>query len=339
MPLLINYLLTSTLALSSASCEQESEPTRHTTDPIEHVIEVKSAPPDDDTHTLIFHPPEVVKTADDLLRALEFSDRGLSTLQASIMYDRVFDAAGDRQVRTGNVFLVTDPVLGAGEGEKTVRRRFAVHFTSLRLGNRLSDEDQHLIFDGRWLVERLATRRQYKKREIVREGEKFDPLRIGQGPFPLPIGQKREDILARYEAELLAPMEGLLAHEPDEQAKLEDFVTLGPDQRGATYYQLKLTPRKDITDDQDLREVRLWYREVDAQEERREEAAAPERRRLLPRLARTVNRAGDVSIIQLINVRVNERIEPSVFDTSQPSDPSWEVEIDHLPAPEAAPGG
>jgi len=42
----------------------------------------------------------------------------------------------------------------------------------------------------------------FQKRQVVAPGESFDPLSI-DGPFPLPLGQKRETVLARFDVKLI----------------------------------------------------------------------------------------------------------------------------------------
>jgi len=109
--------------------------------------------------------------------------------------------------------------------------------------------------------------------------------------MPIPIGQRKADILARYEAQLLEPGAGLEDH-----AELAAFA--------AGSVQLQLTPRND--DDQ-FREVRLWYRpEGDG--------------RLLPRMARTLNRNGDESTVRLVGTRLNAEVPESLLDTRPPAD-------------------
>ncbi len=59
------------------------------------------------------------------------------------------------------------------------------------------------LFDGRRLTERHDKSKSYGWREIVAEGEKIEPFRIGKGPFPLPFGQKKADILEHFTVTLL----------------------------------------------------------------------------------------------------------------------------------------
>lgn len=322
-------------------------PGRQTTGPIEHVMEVRD--PKNVVGTIVDEsepsaPPVQIKTADDLLLALQFADKDLKTLRAGVMFDKLNDAMGDRQVRTGTLWFAAD----AAAAGVPARRRFAVHFSKLQFDGRVREEDQHLLFDGEWFIEKMTTQKQFKKRQVVPAGQTVDPLKIGEGPFPIPIGQKRSEILKRYSAELLPASEGVVAQENEDAAKqqkeqegLIDFVsfvttrvkdpvtgTMKEQKTPATFYQLKLTLRPEYQDQESLREVRLWYRELSSAEG----AAAGGQgvRMLLPRMARTVNRAGDVSIVQLTNVKVNEPVEPGVMDTTPPTDPSWEVTVEPL---------
>jgi len=240
--------------------------------------------------------------AGDILTELEKGEEGLRTLQADVLYDRVFDIAGDRQKRYGRIAFEND----------SGKRRFAVMFTRMDVGGRVTEEDQSFVFDGRWLTERSDTRKQIIKREIVREGEDFDPLRIGQGPFPLPLGQKREDILDRYDAKELSPTEGLGAHDPADLPALERFV--------AGTRQVLLTIKPELKESEELHEIRLWYR------------PGQDGVRLLPRLARTVNRQGDVTLVQLVNVKVNEPFSTDVMTPAPPVNTGgWDIREERLP--------
>lgn len=327
--------------------QAQPAPGRQNTGPIEHVMEVRD--PKNVVGTIVDEsepsaPPVQIKTADDLLLALQFADKDLKTLRAGVMFDKLNDAMGDRQVRTGTLWFAAD----AGAAGVPARRRFAVHFSKLQFDGRVREEDQHLLFDGEWFIEKLTTQKQFKKRQVVPAGQTVDPLKIGEGPFPIPIGQKRSEILKRYSAELLPATEGVVAQENEDAAKqqkeqegLLDFVSfvttrvkdpvtgaMKEQKTPATFYQLKLTLRPEYQDQESLREVRLWYRELSSAEG----AAAGGQgvRMLLPRMARTVNRAGDVSIVQLTNVKVNEPVDAGVMDTTPPTDPSWEVTVEPL---------
>lgn len=240
-------------------------------------------------------------TAASLLAALETSDEGLETLQADIRYDRRFILQGDRHVRDGKLYFKVNP------GQEIVGARgrtFAIQFDELYVGDRKENDPQTWVFDGRWLTEVRPAIKRITRREVVREGERFDPLRIGEGPMPIPIGQKAADILSRYDAELL----------PSDKEAGEDGKSYLAGLKEPTW-QLKLTPRKDRPDKDEFKEIHVWYSQST----------------LLPRLARTINRAGDESYVALINLKRNEPLPKGAFAAPDAAEPGWEVQVVELP--------
>jgi len=232
--------------------------------------------------------------ARSLLEALERAADDIRTLRADIQYDRRFLLQGDRHVRRGTLYF------GQREREEGGRRRvFEVDFSVLYLGERREEDRQVWTFDGRWLVEKRPDKKQFIAREVAPPGADFDPLRLGEGPIPIPIGQEAEAVLSRYEVELLPAQAGL---DPEEDASLVAFVE--------DAWQLRLLPRSE---EDDFEEIRLWY----------------ERDALLPRMAMTTNRSGDVSVVQLANVRLNEALPEDVFRITPPAIGSgWDTQIE-----------
>lgn len=241
-----------------------------------------------------------IRTADDLLLALEREGDGIRTLRAGIRYQREFAVAGDIQTRTGTLFYRSEPASASGPD----RRAFAVNFDTMQVGGVLHrDREMVYIFDGSWVVEKHPRERQFIKRRVVPEGQAFDPLRLGEGPFPIPIGQKRADIVERFEATLVPVEEGL----PDDE--LVDFAARH------TTFQLHLVPRPAFARELELTEVRIWYQQS---------GEGP--LRLLPRMAWTKTADEDESVVQLINVRFNEPLPDGVMDTDAPGE-GWDVDV------------
>lgn len=253
-------------------------------------------------------PAGEITTAEALLEALERADASLRTLEADVVYDKTFDIGGDRQIRRGRLYYSDNK----GEG-KARARKFAVYFNQLIVGRRLEKEPKVYIFDGQWLVEKLPTQKQFIKRQIVGEGQEFDPLKIGEGPMPIPIGQRKDETLARFNAELLGPEVGL--PEPEEG---EEVAAKALREHVAGTMQLRLTPRSGSEEARDFLEVRLWYRRVEGAE-----AASAS---FLPVMARTVSKAEDVSLVRLTNVTMNMAMDESLLDTTPPG-AGWNVDI------------
>lgn len=269
--------------------------------------------------------PGQINNADDLLLALENADADLRTLSADLRYDRTFEIAGDRQVREGKLHFISRPAADPKADPNAPARndrKFSITFTKLIVGPRVRDAKddpsvmKEYIFDGEWLVEKLPgeSPKLFTKRQVVAPGERFDPLRIGEGPMPIPIGQRRQDILDRYSAQLVSADADL--DDPD----LKKFV--------ADSYQLKLVPRPERMDEDEFREIRLWYRRGAPNAAGKKPDAKAEPGALLPRMARTINRSGDESIVQLINVQLNKPIPDTAMDTRTPGPKDgWDIQI------------
>ncbi|MBX3359727.1 MAG: hypothetical protein KF745_15005 [Phycisphaeraceae bacterium] len=274
------------LALSGAAIAQES-PSASPPSP----QPAREAAPDTE-------PAREFMDADDLLRALETADKDIRTLTASIRYLRDFGEleAASAEDRRGTLTFRSD---AGPTSDSAPERRFAVDFDTLYINGQKRLERRTFIFDGAWLIEKLPDQKQMFKRRVVPPGQRADPLRIGEGPFPVPIGQKRADILARFEATLL-PFDDHLDASESARKNFADTV------------QLRLVPREGTDEARDFREVRLWYRTGS----------------LLPRMARTVNSDGGRTEVILVAVATNGPVDDRLFDTSAPP-PSegWNVEI------------
>lgn len=259
--------------------------------------------PEPSTHaaSLVIAPKPVGRFADAaaLLTELETADAGITRFMAGVQDDREFDLAADRQTRRGKLFFANLP---AKPGERPTRR-FAIKFDVLLIGKTRRDEERWYVFDGKYLLEKFPGEKRAVRTQVVGAGESFDPLRVGEGPFPLPIGQKKDETLKRYHAELWPAEDGLT--EPD----LRAFV------KGA--YQLRLTPKAEFAQVDDFREVRLWYSE--------RASADGTTKSLLPRMVRAVTQRGDRVVAQLINVSINDaaKFDDAVFSTDEPE--GWTV--------------
>jgi len=283
-----------------------------------------------------------ITTADELLTRLETADQGLRTLTADIQYVRIFGMMGDRQTRTGSLAFMDERTDAQKTAQKTEQntapaqaegddpeiespaieapatltttttvlppaRRFAVRFNTVQVGSREERSNETYVFDGSVLAHTEPERRQVTRYEIPQGDQARDPLKLGEGPLPLPIAQKREDILKRFDVTLLDANDDLEGEDDKETQSLQQFV--------AGSYQLKLVPKPEFADQMDASEIRLWYKPVEIKSPTSEKPAASDTstQRLLPRMAQTRNKRDDVAMVRLINVKVNPQIDPSVL--------------------------
>ena len=243
------------------------------------------------------------------LEKLETRGKQIDSLQARVIYEKLNQLLSDRQTRIGEIaYRAADP-------QQDRPARFAVHFNQLIVNDALRQRNLTWIFDGSWLVEKQVNdngRKLFIKRQVVPPGERMNPLSL-DGPFPVPIGQSSEQVLARFNVQLIEPNadENTLPHELD-----------------APPLHLRLTPREHAPN-----------RNADAADQPPETATQEQfdrvdlwfnRETLLPLRARTED-GEQRTTITLTNTRVNqldrERAN-DLFDTTPPPRGSgWEVEI------------
>lgn len=262
--------------------------------------------------------------ADALLTSLEKADEGLVTLTAKVVYDKTFEIQGDQQSRKGKLYFVNrDEAVkaDAGRGDAgTQGRKFAIVFDELWIGDVVRKDQEVYVFDGQWLVEKNFKEKMFIKRQVVPPGERFDPLRIGEGPFPIPLGQRKADIQKRYATTLLPAGDGLKAADDASEDDRKDIEKRRAHTAGS--WQVKLEPKPEFARDDEFKEIRLWYkRGADGN--------------LMPVMSRTVDKEGNVSVVALTDVRIQMEGKPrnagamvprEVIDTEPPKD-GWNVDI------------
>lgn len=262
------------------------------------------------------------ETAQQVLAALEDADEDLKTFTSGIIYTTITDLGGALTRRTGEIAFAQD----GSEGERATRR-FAVRFDTLLAGERYFEDEralQTIAFDGRWFSEMLHGEEQVNRYEVVRQGDTADPFELGDGPFPpLPIGQRSEDILRRYDVRLvpatqsLEPDQDLDPEDPFDQPEIRMAENLMRFAEGSV--QLLLVPRRASAGTR-FSEIRLWYK-------------AGETGRLLPRMSRTVDEnSNDVAIVQLMHpLKVNDAPREDLLTIEAPE--GWSVNERRLDAP------
>jgi hypothetical protein len=58
--------------------------------------------------------------------------------------------------------------------------------------------DIEYAFDGAWFTVAKHKLKQMTRYQAAAEGERVNPLKLGRGPFPLPLGQKAEEVIRHF---------------------------------------------------------------------------------------------------------------------------------------------
>jgi hypothetical protein len=263
--------------------------------------------------------PGEFKDASELLDALENADEKIRTITADLSFTTVAGEieGNDKQIRRGKVWFrnrsePVEPAASQPAAPKPAAKpetvtpstnaAACVYFEYLILpasNNKRVAENKTYIVDGPVMIEKIEGEKLVNRIRFAPGEKQQDPLKLGEGPFPLPFGQKREEVLARFNARLVPA--------------LETVVVESLKQRLAECYQLVLTPKPNAGISSKVKEVRVWYQKKD----------------LLPTQAIIVRPDGGSDEFFLIGMQVNKPLPPNVFDTSVPA--GWRVEEKERP--------
>lgn len=227
------------------------------------------------------------------LEKLEAKSENMTSFHANIFYTRIQELLGDKQSRQGKVYL-------SRTKDKT---QFAVGFESLIKDKKIIEQKKIFIFDGIWLIEKDYQNKIFIKRQVMQPGKKFDPLKLGEGPFPLPVGQKVSDVLAFFEVTLKPE---------DEKAKPEN-----KEDKDKETFTLLLKPREDLPKNSPkikFKNMKLTYY----------------KKSLLPKEVETTD-GKNTTIVKLFKAAMNEldkKQQAVIFDTTQPpASEGWDIII------------
>lgn len=122
---------------------------------------------------------------DDILDALDARGQA-KNLQDFSLDVKLTETAQDTQEST----IRGGKVLYQAQGGGRVRATF----TTKQINDKITDEKiEYILLDGK-LIDRNYARKLENTRRVLRPGQKMNLLKLGEGPFPLPIGQPKDDV-------------------------------------------------------------------------------------------------------------------------------------------------
>jgi len=231
----------------------------------------------------------------DLLGRLERSAKDLHAFTAKIAFEKEDGLVGRTELRTGELIYRLD--------QDTQEKSFAILLDAVIINNVRRPSEKNYIFNGRWLVEVDPSQRQFIKREVVPPGQQLDPLKLGEGPFPLPIGQPRDEVLARFDVSpATLPATGMLQH-------LENVEGL------------LLVPKPGTQEAREYERVELFY----------------DRDTLLPVGINAVEVRGNRQTVRLSDIKRNPALDEATLaklDIREPDPREWRIDVRPWQAPQ-----
>lgn len=226
-----------------------------------------------------------------VLQLLEKKGEAVKDLTAGIEWRTVDTVINSTDIKSGTLYFKRDKP----------HDKFLVRFDKTIADEQEINKPEEHLFDGQWYTEKREATKTIIRREIVRPGEQYDPFKLGEGPFPLPFGQKESEILDKFDVTYVAPAKG----DPENSV------------------HLKLIPKPTSGDIQDKYEDMHFYidKKID-----------------LP--VKVVAKQKDDKTITVFfrDIRTNSGIVGSTFVLQLPKDdPTWEEHVESL-TPETPPG-
>ena len=141
-----------------------------------------------------------------LLDAMDAQSLSLQNFTARIRMDVYDDLADETEKRFGRVYLVMPPPAGPESGPIQHRRAAIVFERSVEPSGRARERLEHFVLADGVLSDYDHEAKRLVRRRVVDPGARRDPLRLGEGPIPLPIGQRKADILKYFEVTPAPPI-------------------------------------------------------------------------------------------------------------------------------------
>ena len=134
-------------------------------------------------------PLDDTSSVDEVLDALDARGRNLQEFVADVRLKEIDEATQLESERTGRVWYQKQ-----GDDD-----RIRVVFDQKLEGRFVKPEKVEYLLDDGWLLDRDYRRTVQVKRQVLRPGEKINLLKLGEGPFPLPIGQPKDQVHKEFE--------------------------------------------------------------------------------------------------------------------------------------------
>jgi outer membrane lipoprotein-sorting protein len=187
--------------------------------------------------------PDAALPTGELLERMHHLGQTLSSLRADVEMQTDDAQTGNLSIRSGTFLLERRP-----DGDSRARVVFDKLINDDGMQRKIINEKVEYLLDGDWVIDRVYGRspndpagRRETHRQIRKPGEKVDLLQLGQGPFPLPIGQSPDSVRQQFEVTRL----------PDDPEK--------PNLIG-----LELRPREQTRLARQFHQIVIWVDQADA---------------------------------------------------------------------------
>ncbi|HZL35323.1 MAG TPA: hypothetical protein VFC78_08435 [Tepidisphaeraceae bacterium] len=174
-------------------------------------------------------------TVDQALDALDQRGKQLVDFTASVSITTGNPDIGNPGTDLGHVWFQK---IGKDDG------RIRVTFDTHKEGRVSRELKLDYLLEKDWLIDRNYLKKAENRKQVLKPGEKVNLLKLGEGPFPLPIGQSKKDVHKLFEVKIIAP---------DKQNKAEPADSI----------HLQLAPKPDTQFAKRFETIDVWVSRAD----------------------------------------------------------------------------
>jgi len=136
-------------------------------------------------------------SVDPLLQQLDQVGKDLKEFSARLKLTEA-DPLGGATVRVGTVCFQKKP-----DGSPRIHVIFDKRIDDRHIAH--TGEKIEYLLDGPWLIDRNYRTKTEVRRQVLKPDQKMDLFKLGEGPFPLPIGQDPQNVHKAFDVKRVAP--------------------------------------------------------------------------------------------------------------------------------------
>jgi hypothetical protein len=133
---------------------------------------------------------------DDVLDALDARGKQLQDFTANVTLTDTDVATGNDSTLAGRMWMQR---LSGDDA------RLRVVFDNKTVNGATKPDKSEYKLDQGWLIDRSYPDHREIRRQVLKPGQKMNLLKLGEGPFPLPLGQDKADVHKMFEVSKLPP--------------------------------------------------------------------------------------------------------------------------------------
>jgi hypothetical protein len=133
---------------------------------------------------------------DTVLDALNSRGQDLKDFSADVVLHTADNRTGEDTAQIGAVIFQN-----RNNGDSRIKVSFDRKEVDNGNGPKISQKQRlDYVLEGGWLTDRDYQKKLEVRRQVLEPGQKMNLLKLGEGPFPLPIGQDKTEVKKQFEA-------------------------------------------------------------------------------------------------------------------------------------------